>query len=66
MVFYIEISRRERNLTRNILHATLYEKNKQVPKKSIVVDAYMLSMFYIFAINLCKELNFIFTKTYLL
>ena len=42
------------------------KKNKQVPKKSIVVDAYMLSMFYIFAINLCKELNFIFTKTYLL
>ena len=66
MVFYIEISRRERNLTRKILHATLYKKNKQVPKKSIVVDAYMLSMFYIFAINLCKELNFIFTKTYLL
>ena len=44
-------------------------KNKQVPKKKkLVVDAYMFSVFYIFAINLCKErkLNYIFTKTYLL
>ena len=63
MVFYIEFSRTERNLTGNIIKHSI--KNKQVPKKSIVVDAYMLSLFYISAINLCKELNFIFTKTYL-
>ena len=37
-------------------------KNKQVPKKkNLVVDAYMLSMFYVFAIDLCKELKFVFT-----
>ena len=30
-------------------------------KKNLVVDAYMLSVFYVFAIDLCKELNFIFT-----
>ena len=54
MVFYIEISGRERNfITRNILqHSIKKNKNKQVPEKSIVVDAYMLSMF-IFSQLIC-------------
>ena len=54
MVFYIEISGRERNfITRNILqHSIKKNNNKQVPEKSIVVDAYMLSMF-IFSQLIC-------------